>query len=61
MKLAIRIFALTVVFVGVAAATVSSSNSDVIASHQAAATDLPVPQCGPGIPGCPQTGGGNVQ
>jgi hypothetical protein len=62
MKLAIRIFALSVVFAGVAAAaTVSSSTPHVIASHQAATADMPVPQCGPGIPGCPPPPGGNVQ
>jgi hypothetical protein len=64
MKLAIRIFALSVVFAGVAAASVSSSAPHVLASHQSATSDLPVPSCGPGVPGCPPEGGGgggNVQ
>ncbi len=52
MKLAIRIFALSVVFAGVAAASVSSSTSHVIASHQSATADLPVPMCGPHVPTC---------
>jgi hypothetical protein len=53
MKLAIRIFALSLVFAGVAAASVSSSTNHVFASHQAATADLPVPACGPGVPTCP--------
>jgi hypothetical protein len=58
MKLAIRIFALTMVFAGAAAASVSSSNSRVLASHQSATgtfptpNSLPAPACGPHIPGC---------
>jgi len=53
MKLAIRIFALSVVLVGVAAASVSSSSSRVIASHQSATAGNPIPVCAPGLPGCP--------
>jgi hypothetical protein len=53
MKLAIRIFALSLVFAGVAAASVSSSANRVIASHQSATADLPTPMCGPGVPTCP--------
>jgi hypothetical protein len=54
MKLAIRVFALSLVFAGVAAASVSSSTTNhVLASRQAVSTDLPVPMCGPGIPTCP--------
>jgi len=52
MKLAIRIFALSVVFAGAAAATVSSSTTHVIASHQSATSELPVPACGPHVPTC---------
>jgi hypothetical protein len=60
MKLAIRIFVLSIVFAGVAAASVSSSSTThVIASHQATSSELPVPGCGPGIPGCPPPGSGN--
>jgi hypothetical protein len=61
MKLAIRIFALSIVFAGVAAASVSSSSNHVIASHQSATSELPVPGCGPGIPGCPPDGGGPLK
>jgi hypothetical protein len=62
MKLAIRIFALSIVFAGVDAASVSSSSTThVIASHQSATSELPVPGCGPGIPGCPPDGGGNLK
>jgi len=53
MKLAIRIFALTVVLAGVAAASVSSSSSHV-ASTQAVPTSMPGPVCGPGVPTCPR-------
>jgi len=57
MKLAIRIFALTMVFAGVAAA-VSPATTRVIPSHQSATgplprpDNLPGPVCAPGIPGC---------
>jgi len=53
MKLAIRTFALTVVFVGVAAASVSSSTTRTLPSHQSATASNPVPLCAPGLPGCP--------
>jgi hypothetical protein len=53
MKLAVRIFALSIVFAGVAAASVSSSSSRAIPSHQAAIAGNPVPLCAPGLPGCP--------
>jgi hypothetical protein len=56
MKLAIRIFALAVVFVG-AAASFSSSPKHVVASHQSATASFPMPACGPGI--CPPGNGGN--
>jgi hypothetical protein len=55
MKLAIRIFALSVVFAGVAAASFSSSTSHVFASHQSATSAFPTPACGPGVPTCPVT------
>jgi hypothetical protein len=51
MKLAIRIFAFVVVIAG-AAASFSSSASNVVASHQSATASLPIPLCGPGM-GCP--------
>jgi hypothetical protein len=55
MKLALRIFALSVVFAGAAAAAVSSSTTHVLASHQSATSAFPTPGCGPGMPTCPQT------
>lgn len=61
MKLAMRIFVLSVAFAGFAAATVSSSTNHTIASRQSATADLPTPGCGPGIPGCPKGGPGNNQ
>jgi hypothetical protein len=51
MKLAIRIFALSIVVAGAAAATVSSSTPRPISSHQSATARLPIPGCGPHI--CP--------
>jgi len=53
MKLAIRIFALTLVLAGAAAASVSSSTTRTIVSHQSATAGEPVPLCAPGLPGCP--------
>lgn len=53
MKLAIRIFALSVVFVGVAAASVSHSSARALPSHQSATASFPIPLCAPGLPGCP--------
>ena len=55
MKLAIRILALSVVFAGVAAASVSSSSTRAIPSHQAATASAPIPLCAPGLPTCPNT------
>ena len=56
MKLAIRIFALTIVVAGAAAAATTPKTASAIPSHQSATAHLPVPECGPGIPGC---GNGN--
>ena len=53
MKLAIRIFALTLVLAGAAAASVSSSTTKGIASHQSATAGEPIPLCAPGLPNCP--------
>jgi hypothetical protein len=53
MKLAIRIFALTLVLAGAAAASVSSSTTRPFASHQSATASNPVPLCAPGLPTCP--------
>jgi hypothetical protein len=52
MKLAIRIFAMSVVFAGAAAASISSSSARALPSHQSATSALPTPECGPHIPGC---------
>jgi hypothetical protein len=58
MKLAIRIFAMSVVFAGAAAASVSSSNAHALRSHQPATASfptpdsLPTPECGPHVPTC---------
>jgi hypothetical protein len=63
MKLALRILALSVVVAGAAAATVSSSTSAAIARGQAISASLPIPQCGPNMPTCPQqpAPGGSVR
>ena len=53
MKLTIRIFALSVVIAGAAAASVSSATTRILPSHQSATSANPVPLCGPGMPGCP--------
>jgi len=53
MKLAVRIFALSIVFVGVAAASVSKTTPTALPSHQSATAANPVPLCAPGLPGCP--------
>jgi len=62
MKLAIRIFALSVVVAGAAAASVSSATTHAVPSRQAASASLPVPMCGPNLPTCPPpTGSGNTR
>jgi hypothetical protein len=52
MKLAIRIFAFSVVIAGAAAAAVAPKSAPVIASHQSATANLPIAACGPRFPGC---------
>ncbi|KAA6462999.1 hypothetical protein DYQ86_06605 [Acidobacteria bacterium AB60] len=47
MKLAVRIFALSVVVAGAAAASLSSSTTHAVPSRQAVSSALPVPPCGP--------------
>jgi hypothetical protein len=42
-----------IVFVGVAAASVSHSSVRFLPSHQSATAANPVPLCAPGLPGCP--------
>jgi hypothetical protein len=53
MKLAIRIFGLSIVLAGLAAAYGSSTTTKVVASQQSATAHDPVPLCAPGLPGCP--------
>jgi len=53
MKLVVRIFALSVVIAGAAAASVSSSTTHMVRSHQSATETMPVPACGPYLPTCP--------
>ena len=52
MKTAIRIFALSVVVAGAAAASLSSASTKALPSHQSATAHMPIPVCAPGIPGC---------
>jgi hypothetical protein len=51
MKLAIRIFALTVIAAGAAAAATTPKTAPPITSHQSATASLPVPTCNPYL--CP--------
>jgi len=53
MKLVVRIFALSVVVAGAAAASLSSSSTHAMASSQVVSAKLPAPACGPGVPTCP--------
>jgi hypothetical protein len=57
MKLVVRIFALSVVIAGAAAASVSSSSTHSFRNHLSATETLPTPTCGPRMPGC----GANTQ
>jgi hypothetical protein len=58
MKFALRVFTMMIVFAGIAAASMSPAN----AMHASVGPSmvgpgplgLPVPQCGPGVPTCPQ-------
>jgi len=47
MKLALRIFVLTIVAAGVAAAATTPRTAPPIASHQSATASMPGPGCGP--------------
>ena len=53
MKLVVRIFALTVVVAGAAAAVKSPASANAMVSHQSATARMPVPTCGPNMPMCP--------
>lgn len=61
MKLVVRIFALSVVIAGAAAASLSSSSSRNFVSHQATTAAMPGPACGPNIPTCPTQPGPSVR
>ncbi|MGA3373127.1 MAG: hypothetical protein ABSC48_15330 [Terracidiphilus sp.] len=53
MKLAIRVFALSVVLAGAAAAATSPKTALAISNHQSATATMPVPGCGGSAPiGC---------
>jgi hypothetical protein len=58
MKTAIRIFALSLVVAGAAAAAVTPKNATPVVSHQSAAASMPVPGCGPHM-GCVASSTGN--
>jgi hypothetical protein len=47
MKLVVRIFALSVVVAGAAAATTSKTTHVMLPSHQSATASVPGPVCGP--------------
>jgi hypothetical protein len=58
MKLVVRVFSLSIVFAGLAAASVSSATTNALPNHLSASASgpgrksLPIPQCGPGMPTC---------
>jgi hypothetical protein len=47
MKFAIRIFALSLIVAGAAAAAVTPKTAPAVPSHQSATASLPAPGCGP--------------
>ena len=51
MKLTIRIFVLSIVVAGGAAAAVTPKAAPAFPSHQSASASVPLPSCGPGQPG----------
>jgi hypothetical protein len=50
---AIRVFAISVVCVGLAGASFSPNTLQPISTHQAATAANPIPLCAPGLPTCP--------
>ncbi len=50
MKFAIRIFALSIVVAGGAAAAITPKTAPALPSHQSSSATMPIPQCGPGMP-----------
>lgn len=59
MKFTFRVLTMSVVFAGLAAASLPPANSQVVPSAVSVAMadpgpfGLPIPVCGPGMPGCP--------
>jgi hypothetical protein len=51
MKLAIRIFVLSIIVASGAAAAITPKTTPALPSHQSASASMPVPGCGPGKPG----------
>lgn len=58
MKIAVRVFTMAVVFTGLTLASLNSASASTAQPASAYAgpgpLSLPVPQCGPGVPTCPQ-------
>jgi hypothetical protein len=52
MKTAIRLFALSFVIVSAAAAATAPASKTALSNHQATSASVPIPACGPYIPGC---------
>jgi hypothetical protein len=50
MKLAIRIFVLSIVVAGGAAAAVTPKTAPALPSHQSASASVPIPVCSPTMP-----------
>ena len=57
MKFAIRIFTLSLIVAGAAAAAVTPKTAPAIPSHQSATASMPAPGCGPYM--CPTDPNGN--
>ncbi len=51
MKLAIRLFVLSMVVAGGAAAAITPKTAPALPTHQSASASMPLPSCGPGQPG----------
>jgi len=66
MKTTIRIFAMTVALAGLVSSSFAPASSRTIPSHLSAFSSgpgplsLPIPTCGPGVPGCGNNGGGGI-
>jgi hypothetical protein len=66
MKTTIRIFAMTVALTGLVSSSFSPAPGRIIPSHLSAYSSgpgplsLPIPTCGPGLPGCGNGGWGGI-